>query len=118
MPLIELLFCGDFLMGDHVYAQKQSAQLAQRILLPLAVGEVIEDFGSPCESNRVTRRSRFMSGLQQSAALTGGTASASGQHALAQLQQMVDAQASVLAFISAFFVLGVIVAFSFLFRSS
>jgi len=54
---------------------------------------------------------RFMSGLQQSAALTGGSASNSNQHALAQLQQMVNAQASVLAFISAFFVLGVIVAF-------
>ena len=54
---------------------------------------------------------RFMSGLQQSAALTGGGASNSSQHALAQLQQLVDAQASVLAFISAFFVLGVIVAF-------
>jgi MFS transporter, DHA2 family, multidrug resistance protein len=54
---------------------------------------------------------RFMSGLQQSAALTGGVASNSSQHALAQLQQLVDAQASVLAFISAFFVLGVIVAF-------
>ena len=54
---------------------------------------------------------RFMSGLQQSAALTGGSASNCSQHALAQLQQLVDAQASVLAFISAFFVLGVIVAF-------
>ena len=32
------------------------------------------------------------------------------QHSLAQLQQLVDGQASVLAFISAFFVLGVIVA--------
>ena len=54
---------------------------------------------------------RFMSGLQQSAVLTGGSAADSSRHALAQLQQMVDAQASVLAFISAFFVLGVIVAF-------
>ena len=53
---------------------------------------------------------RFMSGLQQSAALTGASASNSSQHALAQLQQMVNAQASVLAFISAFFVLGVMVA--------
>ena len=32
------------------------------------------------------------------------------QHALAELQQIVDAQANILAFISAFFVLGVIVA--------
>ena len=54
---------------------------------------------------------RFMAGLQQSAANTGGSAADSGRHALAQLQQTVDAQASVLAFISAFFVLGVIVAF-------
>jgi hypothetical protein len=52
-----------------------------------------------------------MAGLQQSAANTGGSAADSGRHALAQLQQTVDAQASVLAFISAFFVLGVIVAF-------
>jgi DHA2 family multidrug resistance protein len=53
---------------------------------------------------------RFMAGLQRSAVHTGGDAG-SGRHALAQLQQMVDGQASVLAFISAFFVLGVIVAF-------
>jgi len=53
---------------------------------------------------------RFMAGLQQSAVLTGGSAADSSRHALAQLQQMVDAQASVLAFMSAFFVLGVIVA--------
>jgi DHA2 family multidrug resistance protein len=54
---------------------------------------------------------RFMSGIQQSAVLTGGSTADSSRHALAQLQQLVDAQASVLAFISAFFVLGVIVAF-------
>ncbi len=53
---------------------------------------------------------RYMAGLQQSAVRTGSSAADSGQRALAQLQQMVDAQASVLAFISAFFVLGVIVA--------
>ncbi|MGO9339742.1 MAG: DHA2 family efflux MFS transporter permease subunit [Terracidiphilus sp.] len=53
---------------------------------------------------------RYLAGLQQSATHTGSSAAASGQHALAQLQQMVDGQASVLAFISAFFVLGVIVA--------
>ena len=41
---------------------------------------------------------------------SGISAADAGQHSLAQLQQLVDAQASVLAFISAFFVLGVIVA--------
>jgi len=54
---------------------------------------------------------RFMAGLQQSAVLTGGTAADSSRHALAQLEQMVDPQAIVLAFVSAFSVLGVIVAF-------
>lgn len=53
---------------------------------------------------------RYMAGLQQSAVHTGSSVADSGQRALAQLQLMVDAQASVLAFISAFFVLGVIVA--------
>jgi len=52
-----------------------------------------------------------MAGLQQSATVAGSSTAGSGKHALAQLQQMVDAQASVLAFISSFFVLGVIVAF-------
>jgi len=54
---------------------------------------------------------RYLAALQQSAVRTGSSASDAGRHALAQLQLMVDAQASVLAFISAFFVLGVIVAF-------
>jgi DHA2 family multidrug resistance protein len=53
---------------------------------------------------------RFMAGLQQSAIRSGVSAADSGQRSLAQLQQLVDAQANVLAFISAFFVLGVIVA--------
>ena len=48
--------------------------------------------------------------LQQSAVLTGNSAADAGHRSLAQLQQMVDAQANVLAYISAFFVLGVIVA--------
>ena len=54
---------------------------------------------------------RFLAGLQQSAIRGGISGTGAGQHSLAQLQQLVDAQASVLAFISAFFVLGVIVAF-------
>lgn len=54
---------------------------------------------------------RFLAGLQQSAIRSGISAAGAGQHSVAQLQQLVDAQASVLAFISAFFVLGVIVAF-------
>lgn len=54
---------------------------------------------------------RFLAGLQQSAIHRGISAAGASQHSLAQLQQLVDAQASVLAFISAFFVLGVIVAF-------
>jgi DHA2 family multidrug resistance protein len=53
---------------------------------------------------------RFLSALQQSAIMTGSSAAEAGHRSLAQLQQMVDAQANVLAFISAFFVLGVIVA--------
>ena len=53
---------------------------------------------------------RVLAGLQQSAMHSGISAAGAGQHSLAQLQQLVDAQASVLAFISAFFVLGVIVA--------
>lgn len=53
---------------------------------------------------------RYLAGLQQSAIRTGISATNAGQHSLAQLQQLVDAQANVLAFISAFFVLGVIVA--------
>jgi len=54
---------------------------------------------------------RYLVALQQSAVRTGSSAADVGHHALAQLQLMVDAQASVLAFSSAFFVLGVIVAF-------
>jgi DHA2 family multidrug resistance protein len=54
---------------------------------------------------------RFFAGMQQSAIRSGVSTAGAGQHSLAQLQQLVDAQASVLAFISAFFVLGVIVAF-------
>jgi DHA2 family multidrug resistance protein len=53
---------------------------------------------------------RSLAGLQQSAIQTGSSVAGSSQHALAQLQLMVDAQANVLAFISTFFVLGVIVA--------
>ncbi len=53
---------------------------------------------------------RYFAALQQSAIRSGSSAADAGHRALAQLQQMVDAQASVLAFISAFFVLGVIVA--------
>ena len=54
---------------------------------------------------------RFFAGMQQSAIRRGISSADAGQHSLAQLQQLVDTQASVLAFISAFFVLGVIVAF-------
>ncbi len=54
---------------------------------------------------------RYLAALHQSAIRTGSSVAEAGQHSLAQLQQMVDAQANVLAFISAFFVLGVIVAF-------
>lgn len=53
---------------------------------------------------------RYLAALRQSAIHTGSGTADAGHRALAQLQQMVDAQASVLAFISAFFILGVIVA--------
>ena len=53
---------------------------------------------------------RYLAGLRGSAISTGISAAAAGHRSLAQLQQLVDAQANVLAFISAFFVLGVIVA--------
>ena len=53
---------------------------------------------------------RYLSGLQQSAIMTGSSVADAGHRSLAQLQQIVDAQANVLAYISAFFVLGVIVA--------
>src|SRR5580704_9173434 len=45
---------------------------------------------------------RFFAGMQQSAIHSGISAADAGQHSLAQLQQLVDTQASVLAFISAF----------------
>lgn len=53
---------------------------------------------------------RYLSALKQSAILTGTSVADAGRHSLAQLQQMVDAQANMLAFISTFFILGVIVA--------
>ena len=53
---------------------------------------------------------RYLSALQQSAITTGSSVAEAGHHSLAQLQQIVDAQANVLAYISAFFVLGVVVA--------
>ncbi len=53
---------------------------------------------------------RYLAGIRQSAISHGVNAADAGQRSLAYLQQMVDAQANVLAFISAFFVLGVIVA--------
>jgi DHA2 family multidrug resistance protein len=53
---------------------------------------------------------RFFAGMQQSAIHAGMNATGASQRSLAQLQLLVDAQASVLAFISAFFVLGAIVA--------
>jgi DHA2 family multidrug resistance protein len=54
---------------------------------------------------------RYLESLKQSAVLTGSNVATAGQHSLAQLQQIVDSQANVLAYVSAFFVLGVIVAF-------
>jgi DHA2 family multidrug resistance protein len=53
---------------------------------------------------------RYLSALEQSAIMTGGSVSGAGHRALAQLQMIVDSQANVLAFINAFFVLGVVVA--------
>jgi DHA2 family multidrug resistance protein len=53
---------------------------------------------------------RYLNALQHSAIQAGSSAADSGQRALTLLQQLVDSQANVLAFISAFFVLGVIVA--------
>jgi DHA2 family multidrug resistance protein len=53
---------------------------------------------------------RYFTALQQSAIVTGSSVADAGHRSLAQLQLMLDAQANVLAFISAFFVLGVIVA--------
>jgi DHA2 family multidrug resistance protein len=53
---------------------------------------------------------RFAGGLQQAAIRNGSSVAGSRDRSLAQLQQLVDSQANVLAFISAFFVLGIIVA--------
>jgi DHA2 family multidrug resistance protein len=53
---------------------------------------------------------RYFQGLQQSAIITGSSFADSGHRSLALIDKMVDAQASVLAFISAFFILGVLVA--------
>ena len=53
---------------------------------------------------------RYVSALQQSAINVGSSVAEASHHSLAQLQQIVDAQANVLAYISAFFVLGIIVA--------
>ena len=53
---------------------------------------------------------RYLAGLQQSAVMTGSSVADAGRRSMAQMQMMVDAQANVLAFISAFFVLGVVVA--------
>jgi len=53
---------------------------------------------------------RYLGALQQSNIRAGSSAFDAGQRSLAQLQQLVDAQANVLAFISAFFMLGMIVA--------
>jgi len=53
---------------------------------------------------------RLMGGLREAAICNGSSVADSHQRSLAQLQQIVDSQANVLAFISAFFVLGIIVA--------
>jgi DHA2 family multidrug resistance protein len=53
---------------------------------------------------------RYLNAMRQSAVMTGGSLADASHRSLAQLQQIVDSQANVLAFISAFFVLGVIVA--------
>ena len=52
---------------------------------------------------------RYLSALEQSAIMTGSNVSEAGHRSLAQLQLLVDSQANVLAFISAFFVLGALV---------
>jgi DHA2 family multidrug resistance protein len=54
---------------------------------------------------------RYFNSLQQAALRSGASLATACHHSLAQLQQVVDAQANVLAYISAFFVLGMIVAF-------
>lgn len=53
---------------------------------------------------------RYFSALQHSAIMTGSSVSEAGHRSLVQLQSLVDSQANVLAFISAFFVLGALVA--------
>jgi DHA2 family multidrug resistance protein len=53
---------------------------------------------------------RFMMGLQHAAHANGSSPIVAAHQSLMQLQQLVDFQANALAFISAFFILGVIVA--------
>ena len=53
---------------------------------------------------------RYLSSVKQSAIMSGSSAADAGYHSLAQLQQIVDAQANVLAYVSSFFILGMIVA--------
>jgi len=53
---------------------------------------------------------RYFSALLHSAIVTGSSVSEAGHRSLVQLQSLVDSQANVLAFISAFFVLGALVA--------
>lgn len=53
----------------------------------------------------------YFKSLEQAALRSGTRLATAGHQSLAQLQQIVDAQANVLAYISAFFVLGMIVAF-------
>ena len=49
-------------------------------------------------------------GSKESAILSGSNVAEAGRRSLAQLQQIVDGQANVLAYISAFFILGAVVA--------
>lgn len=53
---------------------------------------------------------RYFAALQQSAIMAGSSVAEAGHRSLAQLQLLVDSQADVLAFISAFFILGLVVA--------
>jgi DHA2 family multidrug resistance protein len=53
---------------------------------------------------------RYLGALRGSAILSGSSAADASRRSLAQLQQIVDGQANVLAFISAFFLLGAVVA--------
>jgi len=54
---------------------------------------------------------QYITSLQQSALRSGRSLATVSHQSLAQFQQIVDAQSTVMAFISCFFVLGVIVAF-------